>query len=373
MFKKVILIVDDETLNLSILMNLLKTTYSVRACKSGEEAMNSISDGLRPDLILLDIIMPGIDGFQVLKQLQANIETRTIPVMFISSLDSFVNEEKGFELGAVDYIIKPFRAAIVLARVKAQLELKETRDILKNQNQWLEQEVKRRVKESQLIQDASLIALTQLLETRDQNTGNHIVRTHKYVEALGRALGKKEKYSEVLDDKNLKRIVKASPLHDIGKIGIPDHILGKKGKLTPEEFEIIKTHSEIGGNAFKRVIEESLRIESGQTFYEKGASLMYLEEAEKIARYHHEKWDGTGYPYGLSREDIPLSARLMMFADVFDALTTERPYKVAWSFEETEAYMLEEKGKFFDPDIVEVYLEERNRFYNILQEYSDED
>ena len=372
MDKQVILIVDDEALNLSVLMSLLKHTYSVRACKTGEDALATIGAGLIPDLILLDIVMPGIDGFTVLKKLQDSPKTKEIPVIFISALDSFMDEEKGFELGAVDYIAKPFRAAIVMMRVKAQLELKQARDILKNQNQWLETEIRRRMKESRLIQEASLIALTQLVETRDQNTGNHILRTHKYMEVLARYLQKNEKYAEALCEKNLQRMVKASPLHDIGKIGIPDCILLKPERLTKEEFEIIKTHTSIGGEAFQRVINQSLKIDSGQTNSEKESSLEYLEEAGNIAKHHHERWDGTGYPDGLAGEEIPLSARLMAFADVFDALTTERPYKNAWTMEETMEYMLEQKGKHFDPDVVEAFIKQKANFEKILYTLSDD-
>ena len=363
---------DDEALNLSVLMSLLKHTYSVRACKTGEDALATIGAGLIPDLILLDIVMPGIDGFTVLKKLQDSPKTKEIPVIFISALDSFIDEEKGFELGAVDYIAKPFRAAIVMMRVKAQLELKQARDILKNQNQWLETEIRRRMKESRLIQEASLIALTQLVETRDQNTGNHILRTHKYMEVMARYLQKNEKYAEALCEKNLQRMVKASPLHDIGKIGIPDCILLKPERLTKEEFEIIKTHTSIGGEAFQRVINQSLKIDSGQTNSEKESSLEYLEEAGNIAKHHHERWDGTGYPDGLAGEEIPLSARLMAFADVFDALTTERPYKNAWTMEETMEYMLEQKGKHFDPDVVEAFIKQKANFEKILYTLSDD-
>ena len=371
MNKKVILIVDDEAVNLTVLANLLKSTYSIRACKSGEKAIEALGDESLPDLILLDIMMPGMDGYAVLKKIRENIRTKEIPVIFISVLDSFFNEEKGFDLGAVDYITRPFQSNIVLLRIKAQLELKQARDLLNNQNIWLETEIGKHMKENQLIQEASLIALTQLVETRDQNTGNHILRTQKYVWCLAHNLQQKTKYHTILSNRNMKRIVKAAPLHDIGKIGIPDAILLKPEKLTPEEFDIIKTHSEIGANAIRSAINQALNIESGLTAVEKEASLKYFEEAENIARYHHEKWDGTGYPYGYAQNQIPLSACLMAFADVFDALTSARPYKKPWIFSETVDYMVGQSGKHFAPDVVDAFIEEKDSFEDILQTLSD--
>lgn len=371
MEKQVILIVDDDPINLSVLSNLLKSLYTVRACKSGEDALRMVKIEPRPDLILLDIIMPGIDGYEVLSRLRKDSTMNNIPVIFISALDSFTDEKRGLELGAVDYIAKPFREVIVMARIKTHLELKYARDQLENQNHWLESEVSRRVKEAQMIQDAAMIALTQLVETRDENTGNHIIRTREYVEILARGLQKTPEYYHQLDEKTIARIVKAAPLHDIGKIGIVDAILLKPGKLTPEEFEVIKTHTLIGGDAIRNAINESFAINSGQTEKEKVASLLFLEEAERIARYHHERWDGQGYPYGLAGENIPISARLMMFADVFDALTTSRPYKEAWSLQRTTEYMMEQRGLFFDPDMVDTYLKEKRYFEKVLHMFAD--
>ena len=367
MNKKLILIVDDEPINISVLANLFKPFFIVRACRSGEEALRAININPKPDLVLLDIMMTGIDGYTTLARIRDDPENLNIPVIFVSSLDSCMDEEKGFKLGAVDYITKPFKPAIVMARVNTHLQLKEAQDRLKNQNQWLEEEVIRRMHESQLIQSASLISLTQLIDTRDKTTGNHIKRTCKYIEILARGLQKVTRYENKLNNETILSIVKAAPLHDIGKIGIPDSILQKQGKLSEEEFRIIQTHCQIGGDALRRAINESLYISSRQAGDFKSSSLLFLEEAERIARYHHEKWDGSGYPVGLKGIEIPISARLMAFADVYDALTSKRPYKYAWSIYEASNYMIKQKGLHFDPDIVDVFIAEQNSFENVLQ------
>ncbi len=369
---KVILIVDDEAINLSVLTNLLKPFYTVCASKSGEDALRMIQTGLRPDLILLDIMLGGIDGYATLSRLRENPDTADIPVIFISMLDSDFDEDKGLKLGAVDYIVKPFRPLTVLARVNTHLELKQTKDRLKKQNLYLEEEVERRMHENRLIQDAALIALAQLAETRDKTTGNHIMRTYKYVEILARRLQTNPKFKEALDEKSVRYIIKAAPLHDIGKIGIPDSILLKPARLTPEEFEVIKTHCQIGGSALHRAINEALNLDAGKEGSEKASWLLYLEQAEIIANCHHERWDGNGYPFHMKAGEIPLAARLMALADVYDALTTPRPYKPAWSFKETAEYIISQRGTQFDPDVVDAFLAEQRAFETICQSMRDE-
>jgi putative two-component system response regulator len=212
----------------------------------------------RPDLILLDVMMPGMDGYEVLRRLRADAATRGIPVIFITAMDSAENEEQGLALGAVDYITKPFSPPVVLARVRTQLELKQARDRLSTQNEWLEREVERRMRENVLIQDLSVRALASLAEARDSETGNHILRTQAYVELLARHLADRDGYREALAGDRLALVVKAAPLHDIGKVGIPDAILLKPGRLTPEEFEIMKTHPQIGADAISRAMEQAL-------------------------------------------------------------------------------------------------------------------
>lgn len=376
MEKAIVLIVDDEPVNLAVLAKTLTPFFHVRACKTGEEALQAALGNPAPDLILLDISMPVMDGYEVLKKLRKNAKTKEIPVIYITALDNTIDEEKGFQLGAVDYITKPFRPAIVLERVRVHLELKRARDFLKDQNAWLEEEVTRRFEENQLIQDVSMSVISGLTETRDLDTGDHILRTQAYVETLGRRLQKNPKYVGRLDDLYLSSIVKASPLHDVGKIGIPDRILLKPGPLDEEEFAVMKTHCQIGGNAIRNAINRSMISNTGKMRTAKPTSLIFLEEAELIAIYHHEKWDGSGYPFGLSGSQIPLSGRLMALADVFDALTKFRIYKKPWSIEAAFDYIVSQKGKHFDPDIVESFEEERisfERIHSILKDTRHEE
>jgi len=372
MEKPEILIVDDEPINLTVLRMLLAPTYRVRACKSGEDALRLLGIAPKPDLVLMDIMMPGMDGYTTLKGIRGNPKTTDIPVMYISALDSSIDEEKGLQLGAVDYIGKPFKPAIVLERIKVHLELKEARDRLKNQNEWLEAEVERRIRENQLIQDAAMSVIVQLIETRDADTANHTLRTKAYVEILARRLQKLPGFAQRLDDVALDRIVKATPLHDLGKIGIPDAILLKPGKLTPEEFEIMKKHCIIGGNAIKSAIRKAGLLTNSPLEESNPVSFMFLVQAQEIAMYHHERWDGTGYPEALAGEAIPLSARLMALADVFDALTTPRVYKNPWSFEETTTYIQQQKGKQFDPDMVDAFIAEQVAFKQVLVLLADD-
>jgi putative two-component system response regulator len=345
----------------------------VRACRSGEQALQSVGREPRPDLILLDVMMPGMDGYTVLTKLHEDEKTRDLPVIFVTALDDELDEEKGLRLGAVDYITKPVKPAIVLARVRAHVEIKQGRDRLKSQNLWLEAEVARRMRENLLIQDVTLCVLAQLAETRDSDLGNHIARTQAYVEVLARKLQSHPRFAAELDDVRLSRIVKASPLHDIGKIGIPDHILLKPGKLTPEEWETMMSHCRIGGETIGLAIAKSLHTHMGQAPGTKPASLAFLEVARVIATSHHEKWDGTGYPDGLAGSAIPLSARLMALADVFDALTTLRVYKKPWSTDEAAACIREQKAKHFDPELVEAFDAERETFEAIQRNLADAD
>lgn len=369
MKKPEISIVDDEPINLMVLKKLLSPAFLVRAYKSGEDLLNAFKKEIKPDLVLMDIMMPGMDGYETLAELRKNDQNHDIPVIYITALDSLVDEEKGFSLGAVDYITKPFRPGIVLARVNAQLELKQAKDRLKNQNEWLEAEVKRRMVENQLIQDTTLNVFAELVETRDNDTANHVLRTQNYVKILLRQLQRKEKYRHELRNDTIERIVKAAPLHDIGKIGIPDAILLKPGRLTPEEFEIMKKHCKIGGNAIRLAINKTLSTNIAKKEDGEVTALYFLEEAERIMNYHHERWDGKGYPEELLRDEIPISARIMALADVFDALTTVRPYKKAWSMEAVVDYILEQKGLQFDPDVVDAFEDEIEAFRNVLENF----
>ena len=304
-------------------------------------------------------MLPDMDGYGVLAELRANPATRDIPVIFVTAMDGTEDEERGLDQGAVDYITKPIRPAIVLARVRTQLELKKARDILSDQNAYLEREVASRMAENQLIQEVSIHALAHLAETRDPETGNHLRRTQEYVRTLARSLQNHPRFSDYLDDRTVNALAQSAPLHDIGKVGIPDHILLKPGKLTPEEWEIMKTHAEIGAQAIAQAEADSAR------------PVEFLRIAQEIARCHHEKWDGSGYPNGLAGENIPISARLMALADVFDALICARVYKPAMPMQEAYDIIVNGSGSHFDPDVVATFVREFEAFKRIAAAYAE--
>lgn len=370
--RKTILIVDDTPSNLSILGKLLQPIYRIRVANSGERALRVATSTPAPDLILLDVMMPGIDGYEVIKRLRADPATAGIPVIFITAMDAAENEEYGLGLGAVDYIVKPINPPIVLARVKTHLELKEARDRLAVENDWLESEVARRMRDNRLIQDLSIRALANLAEARDNETGQHIIRTQFYVELLARHLADHERFRDALADNRLDLIVKASPLHDIGKVGIPDAILMKPGRLTADEMQIMKTHAMIGSTAIENAMEQSLievpGREAGQAPED---AFAFLQAASEIARCHHEKWDGSGYPMGLAGDDIPVAARLMALADVFDALMSRRIYKPPMTLDEATRIIQNGRGTHFDPAVVDAFMDCRERFAEIAARYPD--
>ena len=354
-----ILIVDDVPENLSVLGELLQPIYHVRAANSGRRALQIANSLPPPDLILLDVMMPEMDGYSVLAELRKSPATRDIPVIFVTAMDGTDDEERGLDCGAVDYITKPIRPAIVLARVRAQLELKRARDILSDHNAYLEREVAHRMAENQLIQEVSIHALAHLAETRDPETGNHLRRTQEYVRTLARSLQHHPRFSNYLDDRTIEALAQSAPLHDIGKVGIPDHILLKPGKLTPEEWEIMKTHAEIGAQAIAQAEADVPR------------PVEFLRIAQEIARGHHEKWDGSGYPSGLKGEEIPVSARLMALADVFDALICARVYKPAFPMEQAYEIIVGGSGTHFDPDVVAAFMREFDTFKRIAATYAE--
>ena len=354
-----VLIVDDASENLAVLSELLQPYYRVLAATSGERALTLAQGSIRPDIILLDIMMPGIDGFQTLKKLRANPITADIPVIFITALDNREVEEQGLQMGAVDYITKPFAPAVVLARVRTHVALKKAQDRLMQHNSDLEAEISLRMAESDIAEQVSIRALAHLAETRDPETGNHILRTQNYVRALATQLSTHGEYRQLLTKRNIELMTRSAPLHDIGKVGIPDHILLKPGKLTPEEMTIMKTHSLIGAEAIEKA-EHDVSM-----------PVPFLMFAKEIAKFHHEKWDGTGYPEGRKGKDIPLSARLMAVADVFDALISVRVYKSAMTFEQARDIILAGRDKHFDPDVVDAFEICFADFVNIAKHYND--
>ncbi|MBP9219539.1 MAG: two-component system response regulator [Sterolibacterium sp.] len=354
-----ILVVDDEPANLTVLTQLLRPVYQVRAANSGENALRAATSEPRPDLILLDIMMPGMDGYQVLERLRHHPVTVDIPVIFLTAMAGTDDEERGLQRGAADYLVKPIKPALVLARVRTQLEAKHTRDWLKDKNAILEAEVARRMAENDLTQRVSIRALAHLAETRDSETGNHLLRTQHYVRALALRLRQHPRFSAYLDARTIDLLTKSAPLHDIGKVGIPDSILHKPGPLTPEEWVIMKTHARLGSDA----------IEQAEADVEQPIDFLVL--AKEIARWHHEKWDGSGYPDGLKGDEIPVSARLMAVADVFDALISPRVYKPAMSYEQAREIITQGRGSHFDPDIVAAFLAGFDAITAIADQYQD--
>ncbi len=355
-----ILIVDDAPENLAVLSELLQPTYLVRAANSGERALRIANSEPRPDLILLDVMMPDMDGYQVFDRLRDDPATSNIPIIFVTSMDSAEAEMRGLKAGAVDYITKPVVPPIVLARVKTQLELKQARDWLKDQNAFLEAEVSRRMAENELSQEVGIRALAHLAEIRDTETGNHILRTQGYVHELASLIRHHPRFASALSDRQIKLLTRSAPLHDIGKVGIPDSILLKPGALTPAEWEVMKTHAVLGSAAIELAERDA------------ATPVAFLALAKEIAHWHHEKWDGSGYPDGLAGDAIPLSARVMALADVFDALISFRVYKAPMSFDEARDIIAAGRGQHFDPDIADAFLAGYDRFREIALRYRDE-
>jgi putative two-component system response regulator len=356
-----ILVVDDTPDNLSLMSALLKDAYKVRVANNGEKALRYVQDGGKPDLILLDIMVPGLSGYDVLRELKGAPATRDIPVIFLTAMNEVQDEKKGLEMGAADYITKPISPPIVLARVKTQLQNKAAADFLRDKNAYLESEVTKRTREISAIQDVTILAMGSLAETRDNETGNHILRTQYYVKALAEKLQTHLRFGDYLSDHMVAMLFKSAPLHDIGKVGIPDRILLKPGRFTPEEFEIMKTHTTLGRETIE-VAERRL-----------GTEVEFLKFAKEIAYYHQEKWDGSGYPTGKAGEDIPISARLMAVADVYDALISRRVYKDGMPHEKAAQIIVEGKDKHFDPDMTEAFVEIAEEFRAIAARFADSD
>jgi len=322
--RQTILLVDDIPANIMVLDEILSADYKLRAATSGEQALKIAQSPGPPDLILLDVLMPGIDGFEVCRRLKAHSLTRKIPVIFVTAMDEVKDEALGFELGAVDYIHKPVTPALVKARVRTHLALYD-------QNRELDRLVRERTRELNETRLQVIRRLGRAGEFRDNETGLHVLRVGHYCRLIAEAIG--------MDEEDVDLIYSAAPMHDIGKIGIRDNLLLKPGKLDPDEFEEIKRHAVIGAEILGEI------------------ATGLLGTARVIALTHHEKWNGSGYPYGLSGDDIPLVGRITAIADVFDALTSERPYKHAWPVEDAVAFIENQAGEQFDPVLVKTFLD----------------
>lgn len=323
--RPLLLVVDDESTNLQLMRKLLDEDYRLLFAKDGPRALDLARDE-GPDLILLDVMMPDMSGHEACKRLKADPATASIPIIFVTALTDAIDEVTGFEAGAVDYINKPVSAPILRARVRTHLSLVHLDELRESRLEIVQR-------------------LGRAAEYKDTETGYHVVRMSHYAAILARAIGQPEGWVEDL--------LAAAPMHDIGKIGVPDHILTKPGKLTPEEWEVMKTHPSIGAAIIGDHSDSMLRM------------------AYQAALTHHEKWDGSGYPRGLAGDAIPLEGRLVAVADVFDALTSVRPYKRPWSNEEAADLIKSEAGRHFDPAVVEVFLRCLPDLLAVQQRYAD--
>ena len=348
-----ILMVDDAPANLHMLRAVLEGCgYRLLAATTGASAL-SIAAKAQPDLILLDILMPDVDGYEVCRRLKAAEATRQIPVIFLTALDDAADEAWGLSLGAVDYIAKPIHPELVRARVHAHLELK------RHQNR-LEEMVRERTREVRLTQAVMIESLGTLAEYRDPETGGHIKRTQNYVKALAMHLKGHPRFRGMLNEETIELLYLSAPLHDVGKVGVRDHILLKAGRLDEAEFEQMKQHTLFGEEALLRT-EQRLGRSS------------FLRLAREIAGSHQEKWDGSGYPRGLKGDAIPFSGRLMALADVYDALISKRIYKPPMPHERAVAIIRRGRGVHFDPRLVDAFLELERVFRNIAMAYADFD
>ncbi len=335
--KQKILLVDDEPMNLHLLKRILSDRYTPIFAKNGPEALDRAVRNA-PDLILLDVMMPGMDGYAVCEQLKGDARTAQIPVIFVSAMNDVADEARGFEAGAVDYISKPVSPPIVFARVKTHLALRD-------QNRVLEEMVRERTGELRQTRLDIIHRLGRAAEFRDNETGYHVIRMSHCCHLLAEKAG--------LDEEDCHTILHASPMHDVGKIGVPDRILLKPGPLEPHEWERLKKHPEFRAQIIARHDTALLRM------------------AATIALSHHEKWDGSGYPQGLAEEEIPIHGRITAVADVFDALTSERPYKKPWPVEDAFDFVRDQAGRHFDPKLAELFLSARAEVMAIRKRWSD--
>lgn len=352
-----IILVDDNMSNLTIGKNMLKTFYEVYPVPSAAKLFECLERFI-PDLILLDIEMPEVDGYEAIKRLKSTPEYADVPVIFVTAKNDEGSELKGLNLGAIDYVSKPFSAPLLLKRIETHLLLALQKKELKRRNDSLQATVSIKTQQIISLENAVLNIVAELVEFRDSVTGGHVTRTQRYLGCLIDKLLEENIYTNDVLDWDVDFLLPSAQLHDVGKIAISDVILNKPGKLTPEEFEKIKTHVTIGVDAIERIEENT----------EEHA---FLRHAKIIAGTHHEKWDGSGYPLGLSGDNIPLEGRLMAIADVYDALISERPYKPPLSISQAEEIMEEGRGSHFDPALIDIFHKVSGQFANIVNIHKD--
>ena len=354
-----VLVVDDTPANLTLMAQVLNKTYRVQLATSGAKALE-LAHRAPPDLVVLDVMMPGLDGYEVCRRLKAQARTRDVPVLFLTALSRPEDENAAFEAGGADFVNKPFNPTTLMARVRTQLVLKAAQDRLRYDNGQLSAEVQARRREVEALRDTTLFVMVGLAEFRDADTGNHIQRTQEYVRTLAAWLAEQPDAPDGLDGAAIDALARAAPLHDIGKVAIPDRILLKPGPLVPDEWAVMKTHTTAGADLLQRAIAR-LGPDAGAL----------LHFGKQIARSHHERWDGTGYPDGLAGEQIPLAARLMAVADVYDALISRRPYKEPLSHDEAMAHLRQGGGTHFDPRVLQAAQACGQRFVQIATQWHD--
>jgi putative two-component system response regulator len=344
--RPVVLVVDDTPNNLEVVSGILREHYRVRVALDGPTALKLAAGDVPPDLILLDVMMPDMNGYQVCTRLKADPRTRHIPVIFLTAMGELENEAAGFGAGGVDYILKPIRPATLLARVRTHVQLsrheRALTDVVRRRTSALE----KRTEELEKTRLEIIRRLGRAAEYTDDDTGFHVIRMSHYARLLAAAAG--------LPADRVEIVFNAAPMHDIGKIGIPDSILQKRGALTPEEWDIMRTHPAIGAGIIGR----------------HGSEL--LEAARRVALTHHERWDGTGYPRKRKGEEIPIEGRIVAVADVFDALTSTRPYKPAWPIGDAVAYLAKQAGQQFDPNLIPPFLELLPQILEVRRQYRDD-
>ncbi len=357
-FKSTVLIVDGAPDNLLLMEQVLQQRYHVMIARSGADAIALAQQAPQPDLVLLDMDLPDMDGFAVLRELKCNFISCDIPVIFLTTRERLMEDEvRALGEGAADIMARPAAPGTLLARLGTHAELRAARLMLKERQRHMAHLIAARTREAAHMQDAIIIAMASLAESRDPDTGSHIRRTQHYVAALARELRFQDHYSAELSDDNIALLFKAAPLHDIGKVGVADAILLKAGKLTEAEFEQMKLHTVYGRDAIAGV-ERTL-----------GASNAFLRYASEITLSHQEYWDGSGYPQGLAGQAIPLSARLMAVADVYDALISERRYRPAFTHETAVELIRQGRGEHFDPDVVDAMLAIEDKFKTIALQF----
>lgn len=353
-----VLVVDDMVENLNLLELLLSPKgFTVLKADSGRLALDLVAQD-PPDVVLLDLVMPEMDGFQICERLKGDPRTRHIPVIILTGVTEHEANIKALELGADDFMIRPFDSVLLDARIRSAVRAKGLQDELIRHQETLEERIRERTSQIERVQQATVFSLAKLAESRDPETGEHLDRMRSYARTVARHLAEQPETRDLVNEEFVEVLYVASPLHDIGKVGIPDRILLKPGKLTRAEFDIMKSHTSIGGETLRAATTEA-------------GPNGFLETGCRIAYYHHERWDGNGYPRGLKADEIPLEARIVALGDVYDALTSKRPYKEAFPHDVARRIILEGRGTQFDPRVVDAFLAMEAEFVSIQKQYHD--